>query len=177
MPSAQFLRLPAAKQEKVTAALFREFTSHSLADAQVARIVKDAGIARGAFYNYFTDLKDAYAYLFAHEMKQIHQSLLSNPKHQLSATDHLRQTTNFLKSVNQQRLRQLLIFHYQTNAGLLRQNKDQQQWLPEQEETPRQWAIKTLVHQAISEAIQNPAVEEKVLQKLKKSLVLLEGEG
>ena len=176
MPSSQFLRLSAAKQEKVTAALFCEFTSHSLADAQVARIVKDAGIARGAFYNYFTDLKDAYSFLFAHEMKQVHQPLLLNHQQQLSANDYLQQTASFLDSVNQQQLRQLLVFHYQTNAGLLQQNKDQQ-WMLDKEEPPRQWAIKTLVHQAINEAILNPAVEEKVLQKLKVSLELLEGEG
>lgn len=176
MPSPQFLRLPAAKQEKVTAALFREFTSHSLADAQVARIVKDAGIARGAFYNYFTDLKDAYLFLFAHEMKQVHQPLLADHQQRLSAKDYLQQTANFLGSVNQQQLRQLLVFHYRTNAGLLQQHKDQQ-WMPAKEESPRQWAIKTLVHQAINQAILNPAVEEIVLQKLKVSLELLEGEG
>lgn len=176
MPSPQFLRLPAVKQDKVLSALFHEFTHYSLANAQVARIVKDASIARGAFYNYFADLEDAYSYLFAHEMKEVHQPLWLNHKRQLSADDYLQQTTLFLKSVNRQKLRQLLIFHYQTNAGLLRQNKGGQRWLPpEKEATPRQWATKTLIHQAIREAILNPRAEEQILRKLKVVLNLLEG--
>lgn len=53
MPSSTFTNLPSAKRERIRAALLAEFSQHSLADAQVARIIAAAQIARGAFYKYF----------------------------------------------------------------------------------------------------------------------------
>ena len=64
MPSTTFENLNLQKKELITNALLTEFSQHSLASAQVARIVKQAGIARGAFYKYFTDLTEAYQYLY-----------------------------------------------------------------------------------------------------------------
>ena len=60
MASTTFQHLDAAKQQRVLAALITEFSQYPLAQAQVARIVKQADIARGAFYKYFTDLDHAY---------------------------------------------------------------------------------------------------------------------
>ena len=64
MPSTTFKNLNRQKKELITNALLTEFSQHSLASAQVARIVKQAGIARGAFYKYFADLTEAYQYLY-----------------------------------------------------------------------------------------------------------------
>lgn len=64
MVKETFTNLDEHKKQRVTQALLHEFSQHSLADAQVARIVKEANIARGAFYKYFTDLTDAYLYLY-----------------------------------------------------------------------------------------------------------------
>ena len=60
MPTSTFENLNHEKRQKIEQALLHEFSEHSLALAQVARIVKEAEIARGAFYKYFADLKDAY---------------------------------------------------------------------------------------------------------------------
>lgn len=49
MPSQTFENLPQSKQALVRQALLEEFSNHDLADAQVARIVKNAQIARGPF--------------------------------------------------------------------------------------------------------------------------------
>ena len=59
MPSQTFLNLKPEKQARIYAALLTEFSAYPLAKAQVARIVKEAQIARGAFYKYFADLNDA----------------------------------------------------------------------------------------------------------------------
>ena len=56
MPSRTFQNLKDEKKQRVTAALLTEFSQHSLPDAEVARIIKQAGISRGAFYKYFPDL-------------------------------------------------------------------------------------------------------------------------
>ena len=50
MPKSTFENLPEAKKQRVWRALLNEFSQHDLADAQVARVVKNAEIARGAFY-------------------------------------------------------------------------------------------------------------------------------
>lgn len=75
MPTATFKHLPTEKRQRVDRSLLNEFSQHPLATAQVSRIVKDAGIARGAFYKYFQDLPDAYLYLYQKAMKQVHQPL------------------------------------------------------------------------------------------------------
>ncbi|CAM3053531.1 hypothetical protein LEBU106379_03915 [Lentilactobacillus buchneri] len=49
MVSTTFTNLSDEKQTKIRKALLKEFTDQPLATAQVAPIVKTAGIARGAF--------------------------------------------------------------------------------------------------------------------------------
>ena len=63
MPSSTFFHLNETKQLNIKEALLSEFSHHSLANAQVARIIKTAGIARGTFYKYFPNLLDAYQWL------------------------------------------------------------------------------------------------------------------
>lgn len=174
MPSKQFLRLPSVKQNKVVDALFHEFTTHSLANACVARIVTETGIARGTFYNYFTDLQDAYTYLFGLEMTKIHRPF-DLTTDSFSVDEVIQQLDAFLTEVDQRQLRQLLIFHFQTNEGLLKQSHRQDQWQAHQQVSPLMWAVKTLVHQAINEALMDPSQEEAVLHRLSFALNRLQG--
>ncbi len=64
MPSSTFEHLSEKKKNTIILALLHEFSEVSLSKAQVAPIVKDAEIARGAFYKYFSDLTDAYIFLY-----------------------------------------------------------------------------------------------------------------
>ena len=75
MVLATFQHLDQTKQQRVLAALVTEFSQHPLAQAQVARIVKQADIARGAFYKYFSDLKDAYQYAFKAVIGRLHMGI------------------------------------------------------------------------------------------------------
>jgi len=100
MPLSTFKNLPQPKKDRITAALLTEFSTHSLAEAQVARIVTGADIARGAFYKYFADLTDAYQYLYGVALTHIHQEFGRptgtefNPDSYYARKDNLTKRTN-----------------------------------------------------------------------------------
>ena len=64
MPKQTFYNLPDAKRARIIAVALDEFGEHDLPSASVSRIVANAGIAKGSFYQYFTDIEDLYHYLF-----------------------------------------------------------------------------------------------------------------
>ena len=53
MPKQTFYKLPQEKQERILAAAKREFTQVRYSDASINQIIRDAGIPRGSFYQYF----------------------------------------------------------------------------------------------------------------------------
>ena len=53
MPTKTFHNLPEAKRLKVEEAAIAEFSANPLQSASVNAIVKNAGIAKGSFYQYF----------------------------------------------------------------------------------------------------------------------------
>ena len=60
MPKQTFYKLPQEKQERILAAAKREFTQVRYSDASINQIIRDAGIPRGSFYQYFEDKKDLF---------------------------------------------------------------------------------------------------------------------
>lgn len=64
MPTQTFFNLDEDKKERIIAASIDEFANYSISNASIQRIVKEAGIPRGSFYQYFTDIKDLYRYIF-----------------------------------------------------------------------------------------------------------------
>lgn len=71
MPTKTFLRLPAEKQARLLDAAWAEFTRVSYADTSINNIVKDAGISRGSFYQYFADKDDLFVYLLKDIIDQL----------------------------------------------------------------------------------------------------------
>lgn len=63
MPKETFYRLPDEKREMVMAAAEREFLENSFEAASINRIIKEAAIPRGSFYQYFEDKKDIFLYI------------------------------------------------------------------------------------------------------------------
>jgi AcrR family transcriptional regulator len=63
MPTATFRRLPAEKRNRIFRAAVREFSRSHFPEASINRIVKDAGIPRGSFYQYFTGKEDLFIYV------------------------------------------------------------------------------------------------------------------
>lgn len=60
MPTQTFFRLPEEKRARLTEAAWKEFTSVRFADASINRIVREARIPRGSFYQYFGGKEDVF---------------------------------------------------------------------------------------------------------------------
>jgi AcrR family transcriptional regulator len=63
MPKPTFFNLPADKRERILNLAIAEFSENDYKNASISRIVAEAGIAKGSFYQYFVDKKDLYLYL------------------------------------------------------------------------------------------------------------------
>ena len=72
MPKQTFLNLPEEKRETIMNAAIEEFAEYGLENASTNRIVKNSGIAKGSFYQYFEDKQD----VFMHMLGMIEQKEL-----------------------------------------------------------------------------------------------------
>lgn len=63
MPTQTFFNLQQEKKTKILEASKKEFSKYSFYDASINRIIKDAGIARGSFYQYFENKEDLFIYI------------------------------------------------------------------------------------------------------------------
>lgn len=63
MPKQTFTNLDGERQSQIMTAALDEFSSYTYAEASTNRICKNAGIAKGSFYQYFEDKLDLYVYL------------------------------------------------------------------------------------------------------------------
>ncbi|MEY8441164.1 TetR/AcrR family transcriptional regulator [Lactobacillaceae bacterium 24-114] len=171
MPSSTFLNLNDEKKQVITNALLEEFSKHSLPDAQVARIVKSAGIARGAFYKYFADLEDAYQYLYQKSITEIHQGITNN--HQvLSAKGYKKQITDFITKVMGGEYSKLFRLHYQVNEHLIQSNSTSLQ-----PHSSMEWAVMVLSHETIKDTLENPKKAEELIERYYHALkIMMKGE-
>ena len=63
MPTSTFFRLPEEKRQRLLDAAWEEFTRSRYTSASINRIIHDAHIPRGSFYQYFVDKDDLFYYL------------------------------------------------------------------------------------------------------------------
>lgn len=63
MPKETFFNLPEEKRQRILDLAIEEFAHHDYQTASISRIVAEAGIAKGSFYQYFEDKADLYRYL------------------------------------------------------------------------------------------------------------------
>lgn len=63
MPKETFFHLSQFKKEKIEKALEKEFGRTSFEKASISKIILDAQIPRGSFYQYFEDKEDAITYI------------------------------------------------------------------------------------------------------------------
>ena len=63
MPKQTFLNLPLEKRETIMNAAIEEFAENGLENASTNRIVKNSGIAKGSFYQYFEDKQDVFMHM------------------------------------------------------------------------------------------------------------------
>lgn len=63
MPKKIFFNLPNEKRERILDIAVTEFSENPYDTASISKIVRESGISKGSFYNYFEDKKDLYQYL------------------------------------------------------------------------------------------------------------------
>lgn len=63
MPKQTFFNLPEEKREIIFNAAVEEFAQYGLENASTNRIVKNSGIAKGSFYQYFEDKQDVFMHM------------------------------------------------------------------------------------------------------------------
>ena len=63
MPSDTFFRLPEEKRQRLIDASWEEFIRIRFSEVSINKIIQNAHIPRGSFYQYFEDKNDLFAYL------------------------------------------------------------------------------------------------------------------
>lgn len=79
MPKQTFFNLPDEKRSAILDLAIAEFAEHDYKNASISRIVAQAGIAKGSFYQYFEDKKDLYLYLIDLVAQEKTRLLQENP--------------------------------------------------------------------------------------------------
>lgn len=171
MVSETFRNLSDEKKEKIAKALLKEFSTCPLAKVQVARIVKDAGIARGAFYKYFGDLKDAYGYLYSLAMKEVHMG----PPTRLKEFDpefFYKMTVDFINQTENSIYFDLIKLHLSQNQAFIGEDEKQKDAFLNL--NSQVWAAMVLTHEAIDLALFDKKNKAKILKRYHESLCLLQ---
>ena len=71
MPTETFFRLPDSKRERILQAIKEEIARSPYEDFSIGVIVRECGISRGSFYQYFKNKEDIYLYLLSGYQSQI----------------------------------------------------------------------------------------------------------
>lgn len=90
MPKATFFNLPDDKRQQVIDAAIDEFAQQGYEAASISRLVVQAGIAKGSFYQYFEDKADLFHYLLEVAGEEKAQFLAAPPQTDLPPFDYLR---------------------------------------------------------------------------------------
>lgn len=167
MVSNTFKNLDDEKKLRITDALLNEFSNHTLMEAQVSRIVKESGIARGAFYKYFDDLKDAYTYLYGMAMKEIHKDIQTD--HAASPVDFVKQTREFVEKSKDSSFYALVKMHILHNESVFISSFNDQVIT----ESEYQWATQVMIHETIKQIMLEPSAKDVLLNKLTNVLTAL----
>lgn len=84
MPYPTFERLDSTKKERLMNAMIDEFSQVPFSHASINKIIKEAGIPRGSFYQYFADKEDAYRWVLgriAHQKAELFKEVvLTHPE-------------------------------------------------------------------------------------------------
>jgi AcrR family transcriptional regulator len=70
MPTSTFYNLPVEKREKLITAIKGEFTRVPFEKVSINKIIQEAGIPRGSFYQYFADKNDMLQFILCDYRKQ-----------------------------------------------------------------------------------------------------------
>jgi AcrR family transcriptional regulator len=77
VPKPTFFNLPKEKQDILMNVAKKEFSRVPLYEASISNIIKEAGIPRGSFYQYFDDKEDVFFYLLDVYSKRSYDKYIS----------------------------------------------------------------------------------------------------
>ncbi|PFR36572.1 TetR/AcrR family transcriptional regulator [Bacillus cereus] len=77
MPKQTFFNLASEKKEALIQAAMKEFSRVPLFEASISNIIKDAGIPRGSFYQYFEGKEDVFFFLLDEYSKRDNEKFIS----------------------------------------------------------------------------------------------------
>lgn len=84
MPKQTFYNLEKEKKDRLIEACFEEFSNYTFTDSSINRIIKNAEISRGSFYQYFEDKEDCYMEvlgMIAQEKYTLFKDVVSDESH------------------------------------------------------------------------------------------------
>lgn len=171
MVKTTFINLPQEKKTRIEQALLHEFSNHSLPKAQVARIVKEADIARGAFYKYFADLTDAYQYVYRCALKQIHAKVKFSEHYDPQL--FYQSVVTFLEQTLCSKYAKMVKMHVLYNESLVKHPFSGKKLV---KLSAQNWSAMMLSHAAIREILANPSLKSAILAQLQAGLLLLKKE-
>ena len=75
MPKETFFNLPEVKREKILTSAKREFARAGIKDSSIQKIIEEAKIPRGSFYQYFESKEDLLSYLLKEHAEKMNKNL------------------------------------------------------------------------------------------------------
>ncbi len=82
MPTETFFNLPQEKRARLIGAIRNELTRVSFSEVSINRIVREAGIPRGSYYQYFISRNDLYDFLLTEYRARMQESAVRTLKEQ-----------------------------------------------------------------------------------------------
>lgn len=75
MPTSTWFRLNVAKRERVLEVAMREFGEHGYSAGSLNTIAREAGIAKGSLFQYFSDKLEFFAYVCDETSRQVREEM------------------------------------------------------------------------------------------------------
>src|SRR5688500_20166312 len=79
MPTSTFFALPEERRDRLVREAIAEFSERPYAEASLSQIAQRSRIAKGSFYQYFTDKLDLYCWLVTEEAPRHKRAFLGAP--------------------------------------------------------------------------------------------------
>lgn len=80
MPTSTFFALPEERRDRLVREAIAEFSERPYAEASLSQIAQRSRIAKGSFYQYFTDKLDLYRWLVTEEAPRHKRAFIGEPE-------------------------------------------------------------------------------------------------
>lgn len=167
-----FENLSAEKKKRIFQALLNEFGEYPLEQAQVARIIKEVAISRGSFYKYFTDINDAYWYVYKVVLSEVHAPILNE---KMTTCSYVKTVREFVEQTTASAYFEYIRMHLCVNESSL--GKENKNKFTKKPSSYSEWAVMILAHEVIKQILLYPNMKDQLIGYLDESVQKLMKEG